>query len=114
MFGIVLALEWISCIQDTIIYKGNIKTSRRLYHILLGVMKGDTEKEAELLAYSAYLMTMECGMRFLKDYVDGDTYFATKYDEHNLIRCRTQFKLAKEIEEQMEELNTIVKDILTR
>ena len=73
-----------------------------------------TEKEAELLAYSAYLMTMECGMRFLKDYVDGDTYFATKYDEHNLIRCRTQFKLAKEIEEQMEELNTIVKDILTR
>lgn len=58
-----------------------------------------TDKEKELLPYSAYLLTMECGMRFLADFLSGDTYFKTKYPEHNLVRCRTQFKLAKEMEE---------------
>ncbi|MDE6401925.1 MAG: aminoglycoside phosphotransferase family protein [Clostridiales bacterium] len=59
---------------------------------------GITEKEMELLPYSAYLMTIECGMRFLTDYLCGDIYFATKYVEHNLVRARTQLKLASEME----------------
>lgn len=70
-----------------------------------------TSKERELLPYSAYLMTMECGMRFLADYIDGDTYFATKYPEHNLVRCRTQFALAYEMEQKMDEMKKIVDEI---
>ena len=41
-------------------------------------------------------MTLEVGIRFLKDYLDGDIYFKTKYDDHNLIRARTQLALAKD------------------
>ena len=71
-----------------------------------------TPRERELFPYSAYLMTMECGMRFLADYIDGDTYFATKYPEHNLVRCRTQFALAYEMQQQMDEMKKIVDDII--
>ena len=70
-----------------------------------------TEKEKELLPYSAFVMTMECGIRFLTDYLSGDTYFATKYKEHNLVRCRTQFKLAKEIEESFPLLSVMVEKL---
>lgn len=71
-----------------------------------------TRREAELLPYGAYLMTMECGMRFLTDYLSGDTYFATKYGEHNLVRCRTQFKLASEMEQDFADTGKIVAEIL--
>ena len=67
-----------------------------------------TEREKELLPYGAYLMTIECGMRFLADYLAGDTYFATKYAGHNLVRCRTQIRLASEMEGQFEEMKAIV------
>ncbi len=67
-----------------------------------------TQKEAELLPYGAYLMTVECGMRFLTDYLVGDTYFATKYPEHNLVRCRTQLKLAAQMEENFAKMSEIV------
>ncbi len=70
-----------------------------------------TEKEVELLPYSAYLLTMECGMRFLADYLSGDTYFGIKYPEHNLIRCRTQFKLASEMEKQFDAMADRIKAI---
>ena len=68
-----------------------------------------TQAETDLLAYGAYLMTAECGMRFLTDYLAGDTYFATKYPGHNLVRARTQIKLAGEIWDRLDELNTIVR-----
>ena len=71
-----------------------------------------TDREAELLPYSAYLMTIECGMRFLADYLVGDTYFATKYSDHNLVRARTQIRLASEHEKQFDEMKKIVFDIL--
>lgn len=71
-----------------------------------------TDREAELLPYSAYLMTIECGMRFLADYLAGDTYFATKYPDHNLVRARTQIRLASEHEAQFDEMKKIVFDIL--
>ena len=73
-----------------------------------------TEKEAELLPYGAYLMTVECGMRFLTDYLSGDTYFSTKYSDHNLVRCRTQFKLAAQMESRFDEMGSIVRDILSK
>lgn len=71
-----------------------------------------TQREAELLPYGAYLMTIECGMRFLTDYLSGDTYFATKYEGHNLVRCRTQIRLASEMEQQFEQMGKIIQSIL--
>ncbi len=67
-----------------------------------------TAKEKELLPYGAYLMTLECGIRFLTDYLDGDTYFKIHYPEQNLRRCHTQFKLAADIMAKMDVLNAIV------
>ena len=67
-----------------------------------------TDKEKELLPYGSYLMTMECGMRFLADYLAGDTYFAIKYDDHNLVRSRTQLRLAAEMEKSFSEMKKIV------
>jgi N-acetylhexosamine 1-kinase len=59
-------------------------------------------------------MTFECGMRFLTDYLDGDNYFATKYEGHNLVRARTQLKLASEHEKQFDALKKIVLAILEK
>ncbi len=68
-----------------------------------------TAKEKELLPFGGYLMTLECGIRFLTDYLNGDTYFKIHYPEQNLDRCHTQFKLAADIMDKMDELNAIVK-----
>ena len=70
--------------------------------------KSLTKKEIEYLPFSSKLMTLECGMRFLGDYINGDTYFKTEYPEHNLDRCHTQFRLVEEMEEQMENMQSIV------
>lgn len=71
-----------------------------------------TTEEAHMLPIGAYMMTIECGMRFLTDYVNGDTYFATKYPEHNLVRCRTQFRLAEEMENSFSKMNDIIAEII--
>ncbi|OZG59242.1 mucin desulfatase [Bifidobacterium myosotis] len=71
-----------------------------------------TPREAELFAFAGNLMTMECGMRFLADYLAGDTYFATKYPEHNLVRARTQIKLVQEMEAKAGEIRAIVDEVL--
>lgn len=68
-----------------------------------------TPKEVELLAFGAKIMTYECGIRFLTDYLEGDTYFKIHRPEHNLDRCRTQFKLVADMEAKMEQMNAIVK-----
>ena len=78
------------------------------------VLPSITDKELRLLPFSIKLMTLECGSRFLADYINGDVYFKTHYPEHNLVRARTQFKLVKEIEDKMDELNAIVKEIAGR
>ncbi len=67
-----------------------------------------TAKEKELLPFSSYMMTLECGIRFLTDYLNGDTYFKIHYPEQNLNRCHTQFKLAADIQAKMDELCAIV------
>lgn len=73
-----------------------------------------TDTEIDHLAFSALLMTFECGMRFLTDYLNGDTYFATAYAEHNLVRARDQFKLVADMEVHMDEMEAIVKKIAAR
>ena len=70
--------------------------------------KSLTPKEIEYLPFSAKLMTLECGMRFLGDYFNGDVYFHTDYPEHNLVRARTQLALVADIEKKMDEMKAIV------
>ncbi len=67
-----------------------------------------TAREIELLPFSVKLLTFECGMRFLADYLNGDTYFRIHRPDHNLDRCRTQFKLVADIEAKMDEMRAIV------
>lgn len=68
--------------------------------------------EIELLPFSAKLMTFECGMRFLTDYLQGDTYYKIHRPDQNLDRCRTQFKLVKDMEERFSEMVRIIKNYL--
>lgn len=69
------------------------------------------EEEINNLTFSSKLMTLECGMRFLGDYLNGDVYFSKiDYSEHNLVRARTQLKLVKEIEENFDKMEAIVKN----
>ena len=64
------------------------------------------------LAFAGRLSTFEVGIRFLADYLKGDTYFHTAYDDHNLVRARTQFKMVQSMEEQAEEYEDIVRKYL--
>lgn len=68
-----------------------------------------TEKEIELLPMGAKVMTFECGMRFLTDYLQGDTYFKIHREGHNLDRCRTQLKLVADMEKKWDTMQEIVK-----
>ena len=68
-----------------------------------------TEGELEYLPWGARLMTLECGIRFLTDYLDGDLYFRIHYPEQNLDRCRTQFKLVSDMEAQFEAMAAVVR-----
>ncbi len=67
-----------------------------------------TETELDMLPMGAMTMTFECGMRFLTDYLEGDHYFKIHREGHNLDRCRTQFKLVKDMEEKAERMKEIV------
>ncbi len=68
-----------------------------------------TDLEKELLPMGAKMMTYECGIRFLTDYLNGDIYFHVNYPEHNLDRCRTQFELVKDMERKWTEMQEITK-----
>lgn len=70
-----------------------------------------TEKEREMMPMGAKVMTFECGMRFLTDYLQGDTYFKIHREHHNLDRCRTQFKLVADMEQKWETMQEIVRRI---
>ena len=73
-----------------------------------GANGGLTEAELKYLPWGARLMTLECGIRFLTDYLDGDNYFRIHYPEQNLDRCRTQFKLVKDMEEQWDAMAAVI------
>jgi hypothetical protein len=65
--------------------------------------------ELEYLPFAAKLMTFECGMRFLTDYLNGDTYFKVHREGHNLDRARTQFKMVSDMESKMDRMQEIVR-----
>ncbi len=68
-----------------------------------------TAKELEMLPMGAKVMTFECGIRFLADYLEGDVYFKIHREGHNLDRCRTQFKLVEDMEKKWDIMNEIVR-----
>ena len=70
-----------------------------------------TETELSYLPWGAKLMTLECGIRFLTDYLDGDNYFRIHYPQQNLDRCRTQFKLVRDMEDKWEQMLQVVLSI---
>jgi len=74
-------------------------------------MESMTEMEKELLPFSVKLLTYECGIRFLTDYLEGDTYFKIHRPEHNIDRARNQFKLVADLDKKEEELLKIVKQL---
>ena len=69
--------------------------------------------ELEMIPFSMFLITMECGIRFLEDYIRGDVYFRCHYPKQNINRCRTQIKLAQDIYSHMKEFHDIVESILS-
>lgn len=75
----------------------------------LSSMPNISDVEKEHLVDGAMLMTFECGMRFLTDFLDGDTYFKVHKENHNLYRCRTQFKLVSEMEKNRDLMMEIVR-----
>lgn len=83
------------------------------------VLRGYTEEtrgfltpaERQHLAASSKLITFETGLRFLTDFLEGDTYFRIHREGHNLNRCRTQLKLVESIEQQEEEMTRLVEKL---
>lgn len=93
----------------------NVKVSLELFEsfakgFLSACAKELTPAEVDNLAFSSILMTYECGIRFLKDYIDGDIYFRINPEkpDHNLIRARNQFKLVEEMEKHLPEMQAII------
>ena len=106
-FGATTALE-----DETDLSKVNFDIS--LYELYVkgfieGAKGGLTEGELEMLPIGAIMMTFECGMRFLADYLNGDTYFRVHRPTHNLDRCRNQFKLVSDMESRLDEMKAIVR-----
>ena len=66
------------------------------------------------LSISGFVLAVELGSRFLADYLDGDLYFNIKYPEHNLVRARSQMKLAADMEKKLPEMNRIVAEVVAQ
>ena len=70
------------------------------------------EREVKELPFAGKLITFEIGLRFLTDYLSGDEYFKTKYEDHNLVRCKSQFKLVQSMIDQWDKMNDLVEKII--
>ena len=73
-----------------------------------------TALEKETLIWGAKLMTLECGVRFLTDYLNGDVYFHVRYPEHNLDRCRTQITLVEDMERKWADMQSIIEELTNK
>ena len=69
-----------------------------------------TYEELSLMAESVRIMTLELAIRFLNDYINGDTYFKTDYDKQNLYRTRAQIALVKDIESKLDLMDSYIKE----
>ncbi len=70
-----------------------------------------TDVEIKMLPLGALTMTLEVGIRFLKDYLDGDLYFKIAYPEHNLVRARTQLALVADMLKKWDDMERIVAQV---
>lgn len=81
-----------------------------------GFIKGTggalTDRELKMLPDGGYTITLEQAIRFLGDYLDGDTYYHIDYPDHNLVRARTQLKLVADMEEKMDEIRAFVASLV--
>jgi Ser/Thr protein kinase RdoA (MazF antagonist) len=73
-----------------------------------------TKTEIEMLPYASIMLTLECGMRFLGDYLNGDIYFKIHREGHNLDRARTQFKLVSDMEKNVDNMRAVINKILKK
>ena len=78
---------------------------------LAGCAGSLTDAEIHALPEGAWAMTLECGVRFLTDYLQGDVYFRTHRPDHNLDRCRTQFKLVADMEARWEQMHKLIRSL---
>lgn len=78
---------------------------------LMGCQGRLTQAELDAMPQGAKMMTLECGVRFLTDFLNGDTYFNTHYAGQNLDRARTQFKLVADMETKWDTMHKIVRDL---
>lgn len=69
-----------------------------------------TQEELTLMSESIRIITLELAMRFLNDYINGDTYFKINYPTHNLDRARNQLALVKDIENKMDDINAYISE----
>ena len=91
----------------------NVNFDLSLYEVYTqGFLEGAggalTQAELDYLPWGAKLMTLECGIRFLTDYLEGDHYFRIHREGQNLDRCRTQFKLVADMENQWAAMQAVV------
>lgn len=98
---------------DLSLVRFNIENYRLFTHGFLEELgksgkNGITDAERKMLPFSVILLTIELAMRFLTDYLDGDLYFKTNYESHNLVRARNQIKLVKDMERLEDEMSKIV------
>ena len=97
---------------------GRVCVSLDLFRIytrgFLKACPGLTDKEKEVLPLGALIMTLECGVRFLTDYLDGDHYFSCYRNGQNLDRCRTQYKMVADMERKWEQMAAIVAEESTK
>ena len=105
-FGANMAAEDETDLAKVSLDLGNYEVFVKGY--LKGCRGSLTEKELTMLPVGAKLMTLECGMRFLTDYLSGDTYFRIHREHHNLDRCRTQLALVADMERKWAQMHEIV------
>ena len=110
-FGDMVRSATLNMAEDSKDYK-NIVCRRDIFEALARgfIEAGDylTDAERGNMTFGGLLMTLECGVRFLTDYLDGDHYFKIHRPEHNLDRCRTQFGLVKSIIDEYDQLQGFV------
>ena len=68
-----------------------------------------TQEELNLMAKSIEIITLELAIRFLNDYINGDTYFKVEYNKQNLYRTKAQLALVKDIETKLDYMDSFIK-----
>ena len=93
--------ELLKITDDPLVYKAYMAG-------YLSKMRGKlTAKEMEMLPFAGIYITFEQVLRFLMDYINGDTYYRIAYPEHNLVRTHAQYKLLTSMESQWDEMKNI-------